>query len=104
MKQAIEHDQFDAIVMSLSAIALMANTRYDIWRAYAERHARGEVDLKQNIDRDSEAIRKLCSLLDEAMQYIGEVNNRTDAVDDHGMTDAAFEAMDRALERQEATT
>lgn len=99
------HEQYDAMMMSLSAIALMASHPYLYWRSQLVLiNAPKSTDDDRAMYRESAArcehrMRRLCELLDEAMQYIGDCNNNEDAVDDYGMTDAAFAAMDRALGR-----
>ena len=104
MSEQKEHLQYDAILMSLSAIAVLANIRYQIWRN-CDRLARqtGRADktfYRDCCDKDSAVLQRLCELLNEAMQFIGDANNNTDAVDDFGMTNASFAAMDRALAEQ----
>lgn len=104
--ERIEHAQMDAILMSLSAIALMAHIRYSCWRISTELAGRTPCDkVFTNSSRgDSETLKRLCQLLDDAMQFIGDVNSSTDAVDEYGLTDAAFAQMDRALGRETIAT
>ena len=103
MDEANEHKMYDAILMSASALAVMANIRYQVWRNYTVLATRGDEEHRKFAtemrDRDSAILRRLCERINEAMQYIGDVNNGCDATDEHGMTDAAFAAMDRALRR-----
>lgn len=100
--QRIEHEQMDAILMSLSAIALMAHVRYSCWRNFTLLALRNpdDVILKKSALGDSDTLKRLCQLLDDAMQFIGDVNSSTDAVDEHGLTNAAFAQMNRALRRE----
>ncbi len=101
----IMHDQHDAMLMSMSAIALMASHPYLYWKACLE--LAGDARLpedsrkmyRESAARCEKQMRRVCELLDEVMQYIGDCNNAVDAVDDYGMTHAAFAAMDRALGR-----
>lgn len=106
---AIEHHMMDAIVLAGGALTLMASIRYNVLRQYQvlERHCINTPDeapvpasfYSDWIKRDRAALQRLCELIDAAMQFIGDVNNNCDAVDDYGMTDQAFKAMDRALLR-----
>lgn len=101
----IMHEQYDAMLMSLSAIALMASHPYLYWRScdtLAKSPANDESTRKMFQDSSARCeaqMRRVCELLDEVMQYLGARNNGVDAVDEHGMTDAAFAAMNRALGR-----
>lgn len=99
------HEQYDAMLMSLSAIAIMASHPYHYWKDLGVMsRATAETDDEQKMFRDSRArcetqMRQVCKMLDEVMQFIGDCNNGVDAADEHGMTDAAFAAMRRALGR-----
>ena len=100
------HDYFDAILMSGSVLSLMASARYNAWRAYSilatekTKSEENRVMYEEWAIQEAGVLRRLSELIDDAMQFIGESNNGCDAADDHNMTDAAFEAMDRALDRQ----
>lgn len=111
MADAIEHEQYDAIIMSMSAITLMANNHYQQWINYSGKHNHAASnDDKQFFarcrDRHAKALRTACENLNGAMEYLGDLGNAIDLVDEYGMTDAAFETMRRALgsgkEEQEA--
>lgn len=96
----------DAVILSMSAIVYMVNTRYAIWRNYralARVEKFTEEERKQYAEyaaRDAQIVVEACRKLDEVMQYIGDCNNATDAVDEYGNTEAAFAAMDRAMGRK----
>lgn len=106
MKQAIEHDQMDAVILAGSAMNLLVKTHYQAWQAYSQlagSEKQSDDDRKyftEMRDQRSEILRTFCEKLDEAMQYIGDISNSSDAVDEHGMADAAYAAMDRALGRE----
>lgn len=105
------HERIDAIIMSGSALQLMAHQHYQQWRVYAqlERQAtiQGETfpkDIefyKRCRERHEEVLATLCEKIDDAMQYIGDCGNAIDLVDEHQMTDSAFAAMNRAMGRDE---
>ena len=100
------HDYLEAILMSGSVLSLMASARYNAWRAYSilatekTKSEENRVMYEEWAIQEAGVLRRLSELIDDAMQFIGESNNGCDAADDHNMTDAAFEAMDRALDRQ----
>lgn len=93
------HDQHDAILMSLSAIAMMADHPYNYWKDCQGIKKAGVEHTEMATERCEKIMQRTCELLDEVMQYLGDCNNAVDAVDEHGMTDSAFKAMDRAIGR-----
>lgn len=100
------HEQYDAMLMSLSAIALMASHPYMYWRSQlvlmnSPRFSdEDRAQFCESAVKCEKQMRRVCELLDAVMQYIGDCNNACDAVDEHKMTDAAFAAMNRALGRE----
>lgn len=102
----IMHDQYDAVLLSLSAIALMASHPYNYWKTCIQlsreksgQDADSRQMFRESAERCEKIMRRTCELLDEVMQYIGDCNNAVDAADDHGNTNAAFDQMNRALGR-----
>lgn len=104
---ALMHEQYDAMLMSMSAIAYMASHPYLYWRSQlvllnSPRFSDEDRDqFRKSAVKCETQMRRVCELLDAVMQYIGDCNNASDAVDDHGMADAAFAAMNRALGRKQ---
>lgn len=106
---AIEHHMMDALILGCSALVKLGHDRYRVW----ENYTRLAGVAKANPDklphdasvyddwrqRDSDTLKRLCELVDAAMQFIGDVNSDTDLVDEYGMTDQGFYAMNRALGR-----
>lgn len=99
-EQHIMHEQMDAVLMSLSAISLLAKHSYDYWKLLCMRHE-GLEDIREKSEKRCQFVmHKSCELIDEVMQFIGDANNAVDAADDYGLTDAAFAQMRRALGMQ----
>lgn len=100
------HEQYDAMLMSLSAIACMASHPYLYWSSQlvlmnSPRFSdEDRAEFRKRAERCEKQMRRVCELLDAVMNYIGDCNNASDAVDEHGMTDAAFATMNRALGRK----
>ncbi len=96
------HEQHYAILTSLSAIALLADHPYNYWRCCLQlQRDPGDPSREKmfgdSAERCEQAMQRTCELLDEVMQHLGDFVNGGDAADEHGMTDAAFAAMRRAL-------
>ena len=97
------HEQYDAVVMSLSAIMHMASNPYHYWKDLGQMIQGENLDesdkamFKESRDRCEKVMQGVCERLDAVMQYIGDCNNAVDAVDEHGLTDAAFAQMRRAM-------
>lgn len=91
------HEQHTAILMSLSAIAVMADGPYRFWQTCGLMREQHKDIAQESRVRCEAAMLGLCKKLDEAMQLIGDAVNGMDGADEHGLTNAAFEQMRRAL-------
>lgn len=93
----------DAAILSTGAIALMVHRVIDsfyitmmVARDQEEAEQREWMQARQQGIRD--VLRDTCEHLNSAMEVVGEYCNGVDAVDEYGMTDAAFDAIHRVLD------
>lgn len=104
MKELTQHRQLYAITCAPPTIQIAAQHFHAMWGHYMvkaahEPNPRERKYFEEGRDKMAKCLSDLCQAVDAAMQLAGDMINANDAADEWGLTDSAYEAMDRALDR-----